>query len=225
MVMRFKAVLFDLDGTLLDTLEDIARSMNTVLMSAGFSPHPVEAYRRFIGEGIANLVRRALPEQVTDERFVQKHVSAMIEEYGRRWAEHTRLYPEIAELLDELTKRNIKMAVLSNKMDTFTKKMVKTFLGVWRFEEVLGARHSLPQKPDPAGALHISRKCTIKPEEFIYLGDSNIDIRTALHAGMFSVGALWGFQTANQLRSAGAHTLIATPLELLTLFDAAANRL
>ncbi len=218
--MGFKAVLFDLDGTLLDTLEDIVRSMNAVLISAGFSPHTVEAYRGFIGEGIANLVQRALPEECAEKRAVQNYVSAMIDEYGRRWADHTKPYPEIPELLDALTGRKIKMAILSNKMDTFTKEMVKTLLGAWQFDEVLGALPSLPHKPDPAGALHISRRCGVKPEEFIYLGDSIIDIHTAHNAGMFPVGALWGFQTADQLRAAGAHTLIATPLQLLPLLDA-----
>jgi phosphoglycolate phosphatase len=217
MTMNFKAVLFDLDGTLLDTLEDIARSMNAVLTNAGFPAHPVEAYRGFIGEGIANLVRRALPERCADESTVQKHVSAMVEEYGRRWAEHTIPYPEIPELLHALTARKVKMAVLSNKMDSFTRDMVKTLLGAGQFEEVLGAQHSIPRKPEPAGALLISRQCGILPEEFLYLGDSNTDMQTAVNAGMYPVGALWGFQTADQLLAAGAQKLIAKPLELLTL--------
>ena len=215
--MNYKAVLFDLDGTLLDTLEDIARSMNAVLTNAGFPAHPVEAYRGFVGEGIANLVRRALPERCADERTVQKHVSAMIDEYGRRWAEHTRPYPEIPELLHALTARKFKMAVLSNKMDSFTRDMVKNLLADWQFEEVLGAQPSIPRKPDPAGALLISRQCGVLPEEFLYLGDSNTDMQTAVNAGMYPVGALWGFQSADQLLAAGAQKLIAKPLELLTL--------
>ncbi len=215
--MNYKAVLFDLDGTLLDTLEDIACSMNATLSNAGFPTHPVEAYRGFVGAGIANLVRRALPERCADERTVQQHVSAMIDEYGKRWADNTKPYPEIPELLNELTARKIKMAVLSNKMEDFTKEMVKTLLGDWRFEEVLGAQPAMPQKPDPAGALFISRQCGIRPEECLYLGDSNIDMQTAVNAGMHPIGALWGFQTADQLLAAGAQKLIAKPLELLTL--------
>ena len=215
--MNFKAVLFDLDGTLLDTLEDIALAMNAVLINAGFPAHPVKAYRGFVGEGIVNLVRRALPEGCGDERTVQKHVSAMVDEYGRRWADHTRAYPEIPELLHALTARKVKMAVLSNKMDKFTREMVQTLLGAWQFEEVLGAQPSIPRKPEPAGALLISRQCGVLPEEFLYLGDSNTDMQTAVNAGMYPVGALWGFQTADQLLAAGAQKLIAKPLELLTL--------
>jgi len=215
--MNYKAVLFDLDGTLLDTLEDIARSMNAVLINAGFPAHPVGAYRGFVGEGISNLVRCALPERCADERTVQQHVSAMIDEYGRRWAEHTRPYPEIPELLHALTVRKFKMAVLSNKMDSFTRDMVKNLLADWQFEEVLGAQPSIPRKPDPAGALLISRQCGVRPEEFLYLGDSNTDMQTAVNAGMYPVGALWGFQSADQLLDAGAQKLIGKPLELLTL--------
>ena len=215
--MNYKAVLFDLDGTLLDTLEDIARSMNAVLTNAGFPAHPVEEYRGFIGEGIANLVRRALPKRCADERTVQQHVSAMIDEYGRLWAEHTRPYPEIPKLLHALAVRKFKMAVLSNKMDSFTRDMVKNLLADWQFEEVLGAQPSIPRKPDPTGALLISRQCGVRPEEFLYLGDSNTDMQTAVNAGIYPVGALWGFQTADQLLAAGAQTLIAKPLELLTL--------
>ena len=215
--MNFKAVLFDLDGTLLDTLEDIALAMNAVLINAGFPAHPVKAYRGFVGEGIVNLVQRALPERCGDERTVQQHVSAMIDEYGRHWADHTRPYPEIPELLSALTAREIKMAVLSNKMHDFTQEMVQSLLGNWRFEEVLGAQPSIPRKPEPAGALLISRQCGVLPEEFLYVGDSNTDMQTAVNAGMYPVGALWGFQSVDQLLSAGAQRLIAKPLELLTL--------
>ena len=215
--MNYKAVLFDLDGTLLDTLADIAYSMNAVLVNAGLPVHPVEAYREFVGEGIANLVRRALPEKCADERTVQQHVSAMLDEYGRRWADNTKPYPEIPELLQALTVRKIKMAVLSNKMDNFTKDMVTTLLDDWQFAVVIGAQSSIPRKPDAAGALLISRQCGVIPEEFLYLGDSNTDMQTAVNAGMYPVGALWGFQTADQLLAAGAQKLIAKPLELLTL--------
>jgi phosphoglycolate phosphatase len=215
--MNYKAVLFDLDGTLLDTLEDIANSMNAVLTSAGFPAHAVEAYRGFIGEGIANLVRHALPEKYTDECTMEKYVSSMIDEYGRHWADNTKPYPEIPELLQALTVRKIKMAVLSNKMDNFTKDMVKTLLGEWKFEEIIGAQPSILRKPDPTGALLISRQCGVMPEEFLYLGDSNTDMQTAVNAGMYPVGALWGFQMAEQLLAAGAQKLIAKPLELLFL--------
>ena len=141
----------------------------------------------------------------------------MLDEYGSRWADNTNPYPEIPELLQALTVRKIKMAVLSNKMDNFTKDMVTTLLDDWQFAVVIGAQSSIPRKPDAAGALLISRKCGVMPEDFLYLGDSNTDMQTAVNAGMYPVGALWGFQTADQLLAAGAQKLIAKPLELLTL--------
>ncbi len=213
-MMNFKAVIFDLDGTLLDTLEDIALSMNSVLLHAGFPQHPMAAYRGFIGEGIAHLVQQALPEGQRDVITVQQNVSYMLSEYGRRWKEHTIPYPGIPELLDALTTREIKIAVLSNKLQNFTQEMVATLLDKWQFDYVLGAQPSIPQKPDPAGALLISSELGIKPEEFIYLGDSPIDMCTAISAGMYPVGALWGFQTAEELISAGAQVFIKQPMEL-----------
>jgi len=215
--MNGKAVIFDLDGTLLDTLEDIALSMNSVLSGAGFPSHPAVAYRGFIGEGITTLARRVLPEGRRDERTVEQMVAGMLTEYGKHWADHTRPYPGIPEVLDVLTRRGIRMAVLSNKMDRFTKEIIATLLKEWEFAEVIGAQTALPPKPDPAGARLIARTLGIREEEFVYLGDSNIDMLTAVHAGMFPVGALWGFQSADELRAAGARVLIQEPEELLQL--------
>ncbi len=217
--MNYKAVIFDLDGTLLDSLEDIAVSMNSVLIRSGFPPHPVASYRGFIGEGIGNLVKRVLPEGHRDDSTLQQHVSGMLEEYGRRWSENTRPYSGIPELLDALTHRKVRMAVLSNKMHDFTKKMVAALLAAWQFDYVVGAQAALPQKPDPAGALLIAGKSGIRAEEFLYLGDSHIDMKTARSAGMYPAGALWGFQTADELIAGGARVLLKKPLELLELFE------
>ena len=215
--MKFKAVIFDLDGTLLDTLEDIALSMNSVLINAGFPSHPVVAYRGFIGEGITSLVRKVLPEGPRDETIVEQMVAAMLVEYGAHWADHTRPYPGIPAVLDALSSREIPMAVLSNKMDRFTREIVAALLGDWKFAEVIGAQEAIPAKPDPAGARLIAQRLGIEEQAFLYLGDSNIDMQTAVSAGMFPVGALWGFQSAGALRAAGARELIQEPAELLKL--------
>lgn len=215
--MNFKAVIFDLDGTLLDTLEDIALSMNSVLTRAGFSSHPVTAYRGFVGEGITNLARRVLPEEHRNETTAGHMVAEMLIEYGKHWVDHTLPYPGITDLLDALTGKEIRMAVLSNKMERFTKEMIATLLSSWTFAEVIGASTSLPPKPDPSGALLIARTLGVREEEFLYLGDSNIDMKTAVQAGMFPVGALWGFQSADELRDAGARVLIQEPGDLLKL--------
>lgn len=214
----YQAVLFDLDGTLLNTLEDLANAMNRVLEKWGLPIHAVEQYRLFVGDGVENLVRRALPENMRDPAVLARGVSAMREEYSRTWAVYTKPYPGIRELLDELQARSIPMAILSNKQDDFTKKMVKSLLGSWKFYPVLGERPHIPRKPDPAGALEIASSLGVQPERFLYLGDTDTDMKTAVAAGMYPVGALWGFRTAQELLSSGARRLLERPQELLEFF-------
>ena len=148
-----KAVLFDLDGTLLNTLDDLADSMNTVLKRFGFPQHPVEAYRYLVGDGIVNLVSQALPDQYRDETTINRIVSVDREEYARNWSNKTRPYEGIPDLLNALQNRGIAICVLSNKPDEFTQIIVKRFLPNWKFAVVRGANDETPIKPDPAGAL------------------------------------------------------------------------
>jgi phosphoglycolate phosphatase len=215
--MNYRAVLFDLDGTLLDTIHDLAASMNHVLRDLGLPEHQLEAYKSFVGDGVEMLVRRALPFGHRDEETVHRGVGAMRDEYGRRWGERTRPYDGIPALLDALTARHVKMAILSNKPDDLTKTTVSALLSEWRFEPVLGERPFVPKKPDPAGALEISARLEIPPAEFLYVGDTNTDMQTANAACMFPVGALWGFRTAEELFGSGAKALIEKPLDLLGL--------
>jgi phosphoglycolate phosphatase len=211
----FQAVLFDLDGTLLDSLEDLADSMNAVLRSSGFPAHPLAAYRRYVGDGMELLVRRALPEDARDEETVRFALAGMREEYGRRHVEKTRPYLGVPELLDELAGRGFPMAILSNKPDVPTKLIVRKLLGSWPFQAVLGARPWAPKKPDPSGALEVSEALKIAPSHFLYVGDTDTDMRTASAAGMWGLGALWGFRDAQELTAAGAKALLASPEELL----------
>jgi phosphoglycolate phosphatase len=215
--MKYKAVLFDLDGTLLDTLDDLSNSMNAVLKSSGYPIHDAEAYKYFVGDGIRNLVKRALPDGKRDDLNIERNFIAMREEYRRRWDERTRPYEGIPELLDALTKQNVKMTVLSNKADEFTKLVVAKLLPQWKFEAVFGERSSVPKKPDPAGAIEISLQLNIPVKEFLYLGDTNVDMKTATSAGMYAVGALWGFRKADELVEGGARVLIPKPASLLDL--------
>lgn len=213
----YQCVLFDLDGTLLDSLADLAHSMNTVLERAGLPQHPVASYRYFVGDGMETLARRVLPPERHDDATVRQTIAAMREEYAGRWAEQTRPYPGIPQLLDALASRGIAMAILSNKPDDFTQKVVATLLGGWRFRQVRGVRADGVKKPDPAGALAIADQLGIRPPDFLYLGDTNTDMLTANRAGMYAVGALWGFRTAEELQKNGAKALIARPHELLQL--------
>lgn len=216
--MSYQAVLFDLDGTLLDTLADLGDSMNRVLRRAGFPEHPLEAYKYFVGDGMEKLALRALPEEGRDSANAARITTAMKEEYGRHWADKTRPYPGIPELLAELERMRIPAAVFSNKPDEFTRKMIAAFFPGRRFGAVIGARPGVPKKPDPGVPLEIAAALGISPSGFVYLGDTNTDMQTAVAAGMYPVGALWGFRTAAELEASGAKRLIANPREILEFF-------
>lgn len=215
--MPYRAVIFDLDGTLLDTLEDLADSMNAVLASMGLPTHPVAAYKYFVGDGVVELARRALPPGRRDPKVVKSAVAGMRQEYGRRWDRKTRPYDGIPELLDALAARGVAMTVLSNKPHDFTRLCVTTFLGKWRFDAVQGVDENVLKKPDPSGALAVATKLGIPPAEFIYLGDTNTDMQTAVAAGMFPVGALWGFRTGDELLASGATMLVEKPADVLNI--------
>ncbi|HPD14814.1 MAG TPA: HAD family hydrolase [Planctomycetota bacterium] len=215
--MSYRAVLFDLDGTLLDTLEDLADSTNAALMQLGFPPHPLDAYRYFVGDGVTNLILRTLPEAHRDEPTVARAVDLMRRIYGEHWADKTRPYPGIPELLDALAARGVKMAVLSNKPHESTLLCVARLLPRWRFDAVIGQSKAVPPKPDLAGVRTIIAQLGVPAEQFLYLGDTNTDMQTANAAGMFAVGALWGFRPADELREAGARAMIGKPADLLAL--------
>lgn len=216
---RFQAILFDLDGTLLDTLADIANATNAALIRLGFPTHPRDAYRYFLGGGMDYLVRRAIPEGFNDTETLKKCHEAIIDEYRSRWAQNTRPYPGIAELLAELDKRGIVKAVLSNKPDDFTKRTVEKLLSDSHFDIIRGAKPEVPLKPDPTSATQIAAELDLPAGRFIYLGDSDTDMQTARAAGMFGAGALWGFRTAEELSAYGAQVLLKAPQEVLNLLD------
>jgi phosphoglycolate phosphatase len=219
MIKRFKAILFDLDGTLLDTLKDIADSMNAVLRRHAMKTFPVDDYRLLVGKGLRELIKRVLSENKIDEQTIDEFLSAMRIEYARRWAENSKPYPGIPDLLDELQKTGLLMAVLSNKADEFTQIMVRTLLPKWQFQLICGLKDGLPAKPDPTSALQIAHELKIQPNNFIYLGDTGTDMQTANSAGMYAAGALWGFRSAEELRANGAKILVEFPLQVLELLN------
>lgn len=216
--MKYKAIIFDLDGTLLNTLTDLANSVNTGLINMGLPIHEAETYKSFIGWGREELAIKALPEDQRNPEQIQKLMAFINEEYGKHWADNTRPYPGVPEMLDTLTAKNIKMAILSNKPQDFTDWTVTKLLPKWQFEAVSGVRPSVPKKPDPMEARQIASSMSIPPSRFVFLGDSEIDLETANRAGMLAVGALWGFRSKEELISSGAKTLLNSPGELIPLF-------
>ena len=215
--MKFKGVIFDLDGTLVDSLEDIADSMNKILQRYDFPSHELSAYKYFIGNGIKNLVQEALPAAITDEESILKYFSLMMEEYRKNCTNKTQLYDGIEELLKELTSREMKLAVLSNKVDELTKKVVLTKVSNWNFEAVIGTSSEIPRKPNPFGALLVCRQLGISPENIIYVGDTSVDMQAANNAGAYAAGALWGYRTKEELVSNGAQYLLTHPLDLINI--------
>jgi phosphoglycolate phosphatase len=217
--MPFRATIFDLDGTLLDTLGDIANAANRVLAERGFPTHPNLGYRAFIGEGVGKLLLRALPETQQDEATVQACVGAYVQEYGRTWNVLTKPYPGVPEMLDALVVRGLKLAVLSNKPDHFTQQCVDELLSKWAFDVVLGASDQFPRKPDPASAMETAKRLGVSTAECLYVGDSGVDMQTARAAGMYAVGVLWGFRDKAELLKDGAQALISQPGEVLGLLN------
>ena len=217
--MSYKAVLFDLDGTLLDTIEDIGDAVNRVLEQNGFPAHIMDTYRKFVGDGALKLIIRALPEDRRNDTIAHQCYDAFLEDYSRNWNVKTRPYDGIPELLDKLTARGLKMAVLSNKPHNHTIKCMAGFLSDWNFDLILGQRDDVPKKPDPAGALEIAEQLNISPSDFLYLGDTETDLKTSFAAGMSPVGVLWGFRSAEELKESGAKVLIKRPLDAIALLD------
>jgi len=215
--MPVKAVLFDLDGTLLDTLEDIADSANSILADRNYPTHNLDDYRRFVGDGLGMLITRALPRGKQTTSIIQECIQAFRDAYAVNWNNKTKPYSGVVEMLDALRARHLKLAVLSNKPDDFTKRCVNEYLSQWPFKIVKGLNSSTPPKPDPTGAQQIADHLKIQPSDILFLGDSGVDMKTAIAAGMFPVGALWGFKPRAELEHNEVQALIEHPLALLTL--------
>ena len=221
MNQAFQAVVFDLDGTLLNTLADIARAMNTALAERGLPTHEVDAYRLMVGSGLEEVVRRAVPSQMrTDERTVADLAARLRERYALHPVELTRPYDGVLEMIAELRSReSLPLAILSNKADDLVREIVARFFGPDDFVEVRGLEDGVPAKPDPTSAIDVAARIGVSPAAVIYLGVSDIDVQTAKNAGMYALGAGWGFRGVDELRAAGSDEVIAHPLDLPDLLD------
>lgn len=217
--MKYKAIIFDLDGTLLDTLEDLGNAVNRVLSTNGFPTHEIDAYRYFVGDGVATLITKALPIENRNDETIRDCSAGLRKDYAINWNVRTKPYDGIVETLKSLKTRGLKISILSNKPHKYTKLCVDGFFPNIAFDLVLGQKDTVPQKPDPAGALQIAGELDIPPSDFIYLGDTAVDMKTATTAGMFPVGVLWGFRQAEELLGSGAKILINHPMEIMDLLD------
>ena len=210
-----KAIIFDLDGTLADTLDDLTDAYNHGLKELQLPGHTPEQYRMMVGTGSADLCRKALPPGRSD--LIDKLLELSLSRYSDHYLDKTAAYLGITELLDELTRRNIRLAVLSNKPDSFTNKIVGEMFGPERFEIIRGQLDGIPPKPDPAAVVGILEQMELSPADVLYVGDSAIDMATAAAAQLRSVGVSWGFRDRQELQSAGAGHIIDQPAQLLPL--------
>lgn len=215
--MAIKLVIFDLDGTLVDTLADLAGAMNTVLARLGYPTHPVPDYRFKVGNGVAKLVERALPEAAREPAVMAEALQQFLDYYNRHDMEATAPYAGIPELLRQLRARGMQLAVASNKPHAAAVEIVRHYFGNGLFDCVYGQRPGAPVKPDPAIVRDILHALHRGPEETLYVGDSAVDMETARRSGLVSVGVLWGFRPESELRAAGARHIVASPDEILSL--------
>jgi phosphoglycolate phosphatase len=211
------AVFFDLDGTLADTIEDIANAVNASLGKRKLPCFGIPEYKLMVGNGFRNLVRLALPEGLRTEDHIEELRAEASEAYAAHALDSTRPYPGIRELLAGLAARGIPRAVISNKPDPLTQKVVAGLFPGAGFAFVRGETPGFPRKPDPASPLDIAGRLGLMPGEVIYLGDSNVDMLTAHNAGMIAVGAAWGFRGREELEAAGADIIVEEPEDVLAL--------
>lgn len=200
--MKIKSVIFDLDGTIIDSIQDIAESCNVVLEKHGYQTHPVASYIKWIGEGAKLLVERALPSD-TDAAVVAQLLNEYIPYYKDHATIKTALFPGIDKLLDYLTEQNIPFSILTNKPQVQTVQVVDHYLSEWAFSFVFGQRDTMPKKPAPDVALQIASRSKVKPEEVLFVGDSKTDVKTAINANMQVVGVTWGYGTIASMKEAG----------------------
>jgi phosphoglycolate phosphatase len=212
-----KAFIFDLDGTLIDSLADLAEAVNRMLEQHGYPRAPLSVFPAYIGDGVRALVTRALPPHVLETEDIDARVADYQKHYADTWHDKTRPYTGMQETLDDLTARGMKLAVLSNKPDHFTKLCCKHFFPNVPFEAVLGARVEVPRKPHPQAALEICGTLDVAPEDCAFIGDSGIDMATAVNAGMLPVGVRWGFRGEAELVEHGAKELVSHPDDLVCL--------
>ncbi|WP_299058873.1 HAD family hydrolase [uncultured Polaribacter sp.] len=214
--MTYKAVIFDLDGTLVNSINDIADAMNVVLKKRNYPTYNYATYKTFVGSGVRSLVVKALPEANPTKEEVAACLLDMMQVYSECCTQKTKPYDGVLDLLSALKEKNIKIAVLSNKEDTLTKK-ISSFLLPEYIKPVLGLKQEEDKKPNPKVALQICESLQVKPEETIFVGDTDVDILVAKNANMLAVGVSWGFRDKEELVNAGSDYILNHPLDLMKI--------
>lgn len=214
--MKHKAVFFDLDGTLVDTLDDLTNAMNFALNLLGQPSINREECREMIGKGLAVFAYKALPDIA--KHLQQQLIAEMKKRYLTTCFQETTIYPGVLEFVDQCRQKGLKLAVISNKEHTLTQKIVRHYFGPERFECVLGQKENMKIKPDPAPIYWVMNELGIdNPKDVLYIGDSDVDAQTALNAGVDFVGVSWGFRSVEQLKEAGAKIILHQAADILEI--------
>jgi len=213
-----KAVLFDLDGTLADSLIDLADGVNRAIASKGFPTHPVEAFKYFVGDGIPKMIERALPEGNRDADTIEEIKGLFMPYYAIHYADNTYAYNGMPELVNTLKNKGFIVAVVTNKEQNMANEVVTSLYGNV-FDLIFGKRDGIPAKPDPTAALMAMNELGVKPDECVFIGDSGMDVATAVNSGAVPIGELWGFRKEDELRANGAKYIISKPCELLDIIE------
>ena len=214
--MSQKAVIFDLDGTLIDSLEDLANSVNQTLSEFGFNTHEINAYKHFIGDGVKILLKRATNEE-TDEQTIEKLHQRFKVIYKKEIDSKTKVYEGIYELLENLEKINYPKAILSNKPHNFTLDCMDNFFSNYSFVNISGQKDTIAKKPDAQAALLIAKQLNKDVRDIYFVGDTKIDMQTAKNAGMKAIGVLWGFRDEKELKDNGADFIVSNTDELYNI--------
>ncbi|MDE6496493.1 MAG: HAD family hydrolase [Duncaniella sp.] len=209
-------VIFDLDGTLLNTIEDLGIATNYALSQCGYPQHSLSSYPMFVGNGVSRLLERALPEDERNAENIARMREKFSEYYDCHDCDHTAPYPGIPELLDELTSRGVKVAVASNKYQSAVTRLVTHFFPTVPWAAVEGQKEGVPVKPDPSIVFEILGKCPTPKAEVLYIGDSGVDMETARRACVESIGVSWGFRSVKELKEHYADHIISSPDEILS---------
>ncbi len=215
--MKYEAVIFDLDGTLIDTLKDLALSVNYALEQFEMPVHEIDDYRMMVGDGIVKLIERALPDDRMD--MINEVMASQVEYYKEHLFDNTALYPGIENMLKELKASGVKLAVLSNKQQERTREMVRRFFSSDIFDYVAGANDDIPLKPEPTPALFVANQMSVEAEKVVFVGDTSIDMQTAVNATMLPVGVQWGFRDDKELYEHGCSIILNSPDELISLIN------
>lgn len=217
--MKKKLVIFDLDGTLLDTVADLANATNQALEHCGYPTHPIGSYYQFVGNGINKLFARALPVEASNEENILRIRSLFVPYYDEHNMDCSCPYSGILGLLEELQSRGLQLAVASNKYHEATLRLVSHFFPMINFAAIYGQREGVPMKPAPDVVFDILSQTGIGAEQVLYVGDSGVDMQTANNAGVESIGVTWGFRSEEELREYGACHIVHSAEEILQLID------